>query len=120
MELTELNAMTYLGRCGSCGQLSPYTMFQSSFYGFRSYFGETTKTLYRLDINSTDEMYGKISADDALKPAIDREGGREHLHLIPDELKCSKCLKAAISMAKDLGSGFGERVQAIMLPNKSP
>jgi hypothetical protein len=107
----------YQARCTTCGALSTYTQFESSFYDFKTYLGETTGTLYRLDIDRTDLKYGKVSVEDALKPAVHIEGGRTNLRLVPDELRCTKCRKATGSFALDLGGGHEESVKAVLLPS---
>jgi hypothetical protein len=93
-----------------------YTLFEASFYDFNTYLGETTGTLYRLDIDRTDLKYGKVSIEEALKPAVHIEGGRTNLRLVPNELRCPKCRKTTILPARDLGGGHEAIVKAVILP----
>jgi hypothetical protein len=116
MKISKLAATIYPALCTKCGALSTYAQFESSFFDFETYFGEVTQTLYRLDIDSTNKKYGKISVEDALKPAAEREGGRINLRLVPDELRCAKCRQMTILHAHELGNGHEENVEVVELP----
>jgi len=116
MRISKLPGAFYQARCTACGALSTYTRFEASFYNFDTYLGGMTGTLYRLDIDRTDAKYGKVTINEALKPAVDREGGRSNLYLVPDELRCEKCGQIAVSQVQEWGAGFEEIVEAVELP----
>jgi len=97
MRISKLPGTIYQARCTACGALSAYTRFESSFYDFNTYKGEKTGALYRLDNDRIDAKYGKVTIEEALKPAVEREGGRQNLYLVPDELRCRKCGQIAVS-----------------------
>jgi hypothetical protein len=118
IKTSELPGTIYQAHCKACGALSTYTQFEASFFDFVTYFGETTGTLYRLNIDRTDLKYGKISVEDALKPAVEHEGGRTKLRLVPDELRCPKCRQTSILRARELGNGHEESVKGVELPSR--
>jgi hypothetical protein len=119
MESTELPAIIYQASCKSCGALSRFTQFEASFYDFATYLGKKTGTIYRLNVELTDLKYGSITPEEALEPAVKREGGRESLLLVPDELECPSCHQKSIQHDPLYGPGREELVEAVELPVKS-
>ena len=114
MKKIQLPATTYPSRCNACGTLSSFSQFEASFYDFDTYWGTTTGTLYRLNLELTDLKYGSVSVEAALAPAVDREGGRKNLQRIPDELACSSC--RAVDLCRVIETGTEEKVDAVELP----
>jgi hypothetical protein len=119
MKTSDLPGIIYQARCKSCGALTTYTQFEASFYDFDTYFGEKTGTLYRLDIDCTNKKSGKITIEDALEPAIERESGRANLRLVPEELRCPKCNQTSIMRIQEFGSGKEKIIKAVELPWES-
>ena len=65
-------------------------MFESGAGGdFETYVGNTTGTLYRLDM--TGVMYLGKTVAGLLEPAIDKEGGADNLRKIPEQIRCKSC-----------------------------
>jgi hypothetical protein len=116
IRFTKLLGTTYQTRCSACGALSKYTGFEASFYDFNTYLGEKTGTLYRLNVDRTDMKYGKITVEEALRPAVEHEGGRSNLRLVPDELRCQKCGQIGVTQIQEWGAGYEESVEAVELP----
>ena len=65
-------------------------MFESGAGGeFDTYIGDTTNTIYRLDLSKV--RYSEISVDTLLAPVISLENGQNNLRAIPKNVICKAC-----------------------------
>jgi hypothetical protein len=116
MKSQKLPASTVVAKCQSCQMPShSHSAFLASFYDFETYLGLSTESLYRLDLEHTSSKYGHISVEEALQPAVAREGGRNNLVLIPDQLSCLFCGKTRMKWESH-GSESEHFVDAYVLP----
>ncbi len=115
-----LPATTYQAKCSSCGALSTFSVFEASFYDFDTYFGCTTGSYYRLNLELTTEKNGSVTVEEALQPAAEREGGRSNLLHVPEDLPCPACQRACIVKNRQFGAGnfvgCEEQIEAVHLP----
>ena len=66
-----------------------YSVCQSSFYDFDTYFGLKTKSIYRLDREKI--KYGTSSKQELLDQITQHEGGKEFIISTPDNIECKNC-----------------------------
>jgi hypothetical protein len=116
MKTITVPAMILPARCQFCGNLSTFPVFESGFGEFEAFFGNATGTFYRLDLNRTSVRYGATAREDALEPAITREGGLENLRRVPEELSCQKCGNKGTHHVPELGNGHEEMIAVVELP----
>lgn len=96
IEAAMISAQIPVSRCHSkcpvCrSPSSEFRLFESGMGGdFLTYVGKTTGSLYRVDVGITGYM--GISLADVLAPAIEREGGSQHLWG-GKQLQCKFCGK---------------------------
>jgi hypothetical protein len=76
--------------CLRCGLPEQFHYFGSGPGGsFGTYLGARTGNLYRLDLERIHVL--GLSRDSALAEASAREGGKEHILAIPEQLVCRFC-----------------------------
>jgi hypothetical protein len=90
MKLSRLPISRCHANCERCGLPTEFRVFESGPGGdFGTYVGLTTQNLYRLNLNKA--RYSGKMFNEALSPAIEREGKGEMLREIPTALKCKLC-----------------------------
>jgi len=87
VETSSLNISQCSSSCPNCKVQTDFLMFESGAGGdFKTYIGETTGTIYRLDMNKIHylnfELSDLLSATDKLENEI---------RSIPEQVKCKVC-----------------------------
>ena len=82
-----------------------YSICQSSFYEFDTYFGLRTKSIYRVD--KVKIKYGVHSEKDAITRITQHEGGKEFVISTTEKIECLHC-NHIFHPAKPNTEGFEE------------
>ena len=112
MNTVKLNISEYHAKCPNCNIETDFIMFESGCRGdLEIYIGDTTKTVYRIDMNKI--HYLNLEIDELLRPAIVAEGGANKLRNIPNQVACKAC--KSIFYAAPVAISGESRVNAIDL-----
>jgi hypothetical protein len=111
-------ATIYSTVCPKCGRAVAFPVFEASFYNFATYRGESTDTLYRLDLDAC-TLLG-VTLESALAPAAQREGSASLVRPVPEFVRCGECGMTFQGPPLDRSLQSGERqMLAIELPQQS-
>lgn len=88
MKVTKLRITKCHAPCPNCKMVNDFVMFESGSGGdFETFIGDTTGSIYRLDMHKI--HYMRFDESDLLAPALLRENGK--IRKIPDEVNCNIC-----------------------------
>jgi hypothetical protein len=90
MESIQLPVLRCRANCTRCGLPTEFPIFESGPGGdFATYLGEKTGSLYCVSLGKIN--YAGKSIESLLAPAIEREGSRDALRQLPEDVKCKIC-----------------------------
>ena len=90
MQSTEIPVLRCHANCTRCGHPTEFPLFESGPGGdFATYLGEKTGSLYCVSLGQI--HYAGKSIESLLAPAIEREGSRDALRQLPENVKCKIC-----------------------------
>lgn len=112
MQISNIPVQTYQVTCPRCKKYTTYSLFLSSFYDFQTYFGLTTKCLYRVDLDKV--KYGISSEPNVVSEIFESEGGSENVLRLPEKVECNQCGNIFTPSSTD-SCGFEEDVTAYVI-----